>query len=240
MEKQFLEKCLAKGMSLEAIGEAVGKHPSTVAHWLKKLGLRANGAEKYASRGPLCLEQLRPLVDSGATLAEMAERLDRSPSTIRYWLSRYEIKLANPRGPRRRSGSKTATFECGRHGMTEFTLEGRGHYRCKRCRSAAVADRRRRIKRQLVKEAGGACALCGYRRWVGALQSTTSIPAARISRSAREGTLGHWLEAEPRSVSAFCSARTAMPRWRAGSLPCRWICGLRPAVPKDSRLHKFF
>jgi IS30 family transposase len=30
MDKQFLEDCLAKGMSLEAIGDQLGKHPSTV------------------------------------------------------------------------------------------------------------------------------------------------------------------------------------------------------------------
>lgn len=34
MKKQFLEECLAKGMSLETIGELSGKHPSTVRYWL--------------------------------------------------------------------------------------------------------------------------------------------------------------------------------------------------------------
>jgi hypothetical protein len=33
-----------------------------------------------------------------------------------------------------------------------------------------VARRRRTIKRQLVEEAGGACVVCGYSRWLGALQ----------------------------------------------------------------------
>lgn len=101
----------------------------------------------------------------------MAEALDRNPSTIRYWLRRYEIEARSRRGPRRcGDGSRFATFECDRHGVTEFVLEGRGYYRCKRCRSAAVSRRRRTIKRQLVEEAGGACVLCGYSRWRGALQ----------------------------------------------------------------------
>lgn len=172
MERQFLEDRLAKGMSLDAIGREVGKHPSTVGHWVKKHGLTPPGATRYAPKGALCPDRLKVLAASGATAVEIGRELDRSASTVRYWLRRHGIKLANGRGPRRRShgGAKTAVFRCKRHGTTEFVLEGRGHYRCKRCRSAAVSRRRRVIKQRLVAEAGGACALCGYNRWLGALQ----------------------------------------------------------------------
>jgi DNA-binding transcriptional ArsR family regulator len=172
MKRRFLEECLAKGMSLEAIGREVGKHPATVGYWLKKHGLIARGAEKYARRGAIGRDELSSLVKTGATVAEMAERLDRSSSTVRYWLKRYGLTILGRRGsrPRRGEGARFATFECRRHGTTEFILEGRGYYRCKRCRAAAVAKRRRTVKRQLVDEAGGACALCGYQRWIGALQ----------------------------------------------------------------------
>lgn len=172
MERRFLEECLARGMSLEAIGREVGRHPSTVGHWVRKHQLTPLGASRYAAKGALCPSRLRALAESGATAVEIGRELDRSPSTVRYWLRRHGIKLANGRGPRRRShdGAKTAIFACKRHGMTEFALEGRGHYRCKRCRSAAVSKRRRVVKRRLVEEAGGACVICGYSRWVGALQ----------------------------------------------------------------------
>ncbi len=105
-------------------------------------------------------------------MAEIARQLDRSVSTIQYWLRRYGIKTANSWGRRLRcaEGAKTAIFTCARHGRTEFVLEGRGYYRCKRCRSAAVAKRRRTVKQKLVAEAGGTCVLCGYSRWLGALQ----------------------------------------------------------------------
>jgi transposase len=65
MERRFLEECLAQGMSLEAIGEEVGKHPSTVGYWLKKYGLRAAGSRKRAMRKPLCQGELKSLVESG-------------------------------------------------------------------------------------------------------------------------------------------------------------------------------
>lgn len=167
-----MEERLAKGMSLEAIGREIGKHPSTVGYWLKKHGLVARGAAKYAQRGAIEKEQLNAIAEEGATVAEMAERLDRSTSTVRYWLRRYEIGTLNSCGPRKRcgGGSRFATFECRRHGVTEFVLEGRGYYRCKRCRADAVAKRRRVVKRRLIEDARGACVLCGYHRWPGALQ----------------------------------------------------------------------
>jgi len=60
--------------------------------------------------------------------------------------------------------------ECLRHGATTYVLEGRGYYRCQRCRSDQIARHRRRLKEMLVAEAGGACRLCGYDRFLGALE----------------------------------------------------------------------
>ena len=68
------------------------------------------------------------------------------------------------------AGLLTVTLACVHHGATEFYLEGRGYYRCKRCRSEAVTRRRRKVKRILAEEAGGACMLCGYSRCIGALE----------------------------------------------------------------------
>lgn len=189
MEREFLVECLAQGMSLEAIGERAGKHPSTVGYWIRKFGLTPNGARKYARRGPLCAGKLKSLADSGATLVEMAEQLDRSASTVRYWLARHGISASNRRGPRRRcsDGAKAAIFECRHHGWTEFVLEGQGHYRCKRCRSAAVVQRRRTIKQKLVEEAGGACVLCGYGRWAGALQFHHLDPSRKKFQISQRG-----------------------------------------------------
>lgn len=209
MKRRFLEDCLAKGMSLEAIGELVGRHPSTVSYWLKKHGLTAVGSEKHARRTPLCQDELRLLVNSGATLAEMAMRLDRSIASVRYWINRYQISVTNSCGPRPRysDGARVAFFECRHHGHTEFTLEGRGHYRCKRCRSRAVINRRRTIKEKLVGEAGGACALCGYGRWVGALQFHHLDPSRKefsISQRGHSRSLAR-SRAEARKCVLLCA-----------------------------------
>jgi hypothetical protein len=46
--------------------------------------------------------------------------------------------------------------------VTAFAIVGsEQRLRCKRCRSEAVAKRRKRVKQILVEESGGRCALCG-------------------------------------------------------------------------------
>jgi Homeodomain-like domain len=112
------------------------------------------------------------LVEKGATIAQIAEVVDRSKATVRHWLIRYGLKTRGGPGRRppevakaaKQAGLATVTMSCGRHGDTEFCLDGRGYYRCKKCRSAAVSRRRRKVKTILVDEARGCCCICGYRR----------------------------------------------------------------------------
>jgi transposase-like protein len=116
-------------------------------------------------------------VEQGKSIAEIAEELELAKTTVRHWLARYGLRTARTRGRARRApaaaareaGKLTTVLDCERHGSTEFILKGRGYYRCKRCRSEAVSEHRRKVKSILVDEAGGCCALCGYDRNVRAL-----------------------------------------------------------------------
>lgn len=169
MNKRFLEECLAQGMSLEAIGALTGRHPSTVGYWVKKHGLEANGRRAFAPKGPIPREELEALVEEGLSLRQIAARLDRSASAVRHWLKKHGLKTRRASG-REEPPRRKVTRVCRRHGETWFVLEGRGYYRCMRCRAEAVAKRRRTIKRKLVEEAGGRCLICGYDRCQQALQ----------------------------------------------------------------------
>jgi hypothetical protein len=110
------------------------------------------------------------LLATGLSLREIAYRLDRSLATIRHWMRRYELK-PNPRRKRGTDdGPRETVSRCKHHGETGFVREGRGYYRCKRCRIERVSRRRRQIKRKLVAEAGGKCSICGYDRCQQVLQ----------------------------------------------------------------------
>jgi hypothetical protein len=175
MDRVSLEGFLKQGLSLEQIGALVQRHPSTVSYWLRKHGLEPVHKRKHAARGGIEREILESLVASGASCREMAEHLGVSASTIRHWLVKHGLQTR--RGAARESRRSLtvgrhpiAEMQCHRHGLALFRLEGRGIYRCIRCRTENVSKRRRRVKAILVKEAGGRCALCGYDRFFGALQ----------------------------------------------------------------------
>ncbi len=61
---------------------------------------------------------------------------------------------------------KTTQKECPKHGLTDYTLEGRGYYRCKKCRVDSVTRRRRKVKQQLADAFGGCCKVCKYNRCI--------------------------------------------------------------------------
>jgi transposase-like protein len=166
MDRQQLKRYLDEGLSLRQIGKLADLDHSTVAYWVAKHGLTANGARR-ASHGGLDKESLERLIEDGATMREMADALEVSPSTIQYWLKKLGLRTKNGVGRRPGVEGRTlpvTTATCPRHGETPYVLQGHGGYRCKRCRTEAVARRRRRIKEVLVKEAGGRCLLCGYDR----------------------------------------------------------------------------
>ena len=177
MDKDSLEVLLAQGLSVERIAKRFGKDPSTISYWLKKYGLESPYAQKHAAKGGIERQCLEELVRAGLTIAEIAAAVGRSRGTVRHWLRVYNLRTARFRGDRttaarsaKDAGILSLTMLCRHHGETEFILEGRGYYRCKRCRAESVVRHRQKIKEILVSEAGGRCAVCGYSRNVKALQ----------------------------------------------------------------------
>ncbi len=174
MESAVLERYLREGLSLEKIGQLTGRDPSTVSYWLKRHGLAAVHRDRHAPKGGVDERTLASLVEAGLTTREIAGQLGFSQSTVRYWLRRHGLRTVRARRKEsagvRGVDAARRTMDCHRHGATEFWLDSRGIYRCLRCRSEAVARRRRRLKEILVSEAGGRCSLCGYDRYIGALQ----------------------------------------------------------------------
>jgi transposase-like protein len=155
---------------MEAIAREVGKSPSTVAYWVDKHGLVSAHAERHAARGPIAEEALRELVEQGLSVRQIAERLDRSPTAIRHWLRRHGLKTQPSDYAVRKENREAVIRECATHGWVVHVRDSAGYRRCSACRTERVLARRRRVKAQLVAEAGGACVLCGFDGYVGALQ----------------------------------------------------------------------
>ncbi len=123
------------------------------------------------------------LVEEGLTVRGIAERLETTHATVRYWMGKHEI--VTPRGrmwrDSRAAGEELAASRrglCPKHGEVRFVRRDTG-FRCERCRSEAVSERRRAVKRLLVAEAGGACRACGYDRCLAALHFRHLNPATK-------------------------------------------------------------
>jgi transposase-like protein len=182
MEHEWLAEQLEAGRSIESIAREVGRHPSTVSYWAKHHGLASSHAERHAARGGLSREDLEALVEVGMTIRQIARELDRSPTTIRHWLDRFEVRTHVAR-QLRRDGSTAAEVErdCPTHGWTTYRRIGsQTQYRCVKCVVAAVTHRRRVVTEILIGEFGGRCSVCGYDRNPRALVFHHLDPATKL------------------------------------------------------------
>lgn len=68
---------------------------------------------------------------------------------------------------------------CGKHGETLHYLDSSGRYRCMACRVEAVQRRRDKVKKMAVEYKGGKCAICGYNKYIGALEFHHLNPAEK-------------------------------------------------------------
>ena len=118
---------------------------------------------------------------------------------------------------------------CPVHGVAEFANYSRGRagfrWSCKRCIAEAVTRRHQKIRRTLIAEAGGACALCGYNRCV------VSLHFQHVDPSTKSFAM---TIAVGRSLAAF----------RAEARKCVLLCanchgeveaGVTPSPPPGSR-----
>jgi hypothetical protein len=201
MKKKFLEQCLADGLSLDEIGTLVDRCPTTVSYHLKKHGLTPVGQRKHRPVGHIDEAELKRMADEGATLRAMADRFRVGTTAIRTRLRRLGLETAWTKRlritrPARDSGITRLRLTCVSHGETWFFLRRDGGWRCNKCSGDAVARWRRRVKARLVKRAGGACAICGYDRWVGALHFHHLDPSAKLFALSRRGHTRAFAEAE--------------------------------------------
>lgn len=211
MDRARLEQYLKEGLSLAEVARRHGLDSSTVGKMAKRYGLEPPGRVVYAEK-PIDPEELRRLVESEATLRELAEYFGVTITTVRKHLRRHELRTARAgdRAERRAvrlSGPTRCSMVCRRHGEAPFQLEGRGYYRCTACRAEAVQRRRRKVKAILVAEAGGACAICAYDRCVRALHFHHRDPAAKAFGLGGHGYT-HGIEAlrlEARKCILLCS-----------------------------------
>jgi transposase len=208
MDRTSLEQLLGQGLSLAEIGRRFERHEATIAYWVQKYGLQANGRERHKPKGALDRERLAELVNVGLSTSQIADVVDRSPVTVRHWLREYGLRTQwSERRLASNEGRTKLRLRCSKHGLATFRLQARGGYRCAKCMSEAVSRRRRQVKRILVEEAGGGCVLCGYSRCISALSFHHIEPATKRFELSRRGVTRsiERARAEARKCTLLCA-----------------------------------
>lgn len=167
---------------------------------LRKYGLDAIGSERHSPKGSVDEPKLRTLVSEGASLREITKQLDLSLSTVRYWVGRLGLETERMQWRRqnreaRRLGLRRIYRRCAHHGHTAFYARPDGGFRCVRCNQEGVVEWRRNVKRRLIKNAGGACVLCGYHRFANALHFHHLDPQEKEFNLSRYGATRSFAEA---------------------------------------------
>lgn len=82
--------------------------------------------------------------------------------------------------------------ECKYHGQTNFTLENRGYFRCKKCRVEAVTKRRKLLKIKSLKYKGFKCEKCGYDKCSSSLVFHHLDPTKKDFGISSKGLIKSW------------------------------------------------
>ena len=104
----------ARACHWREIGRRFGSHESTVSYWARKHGLEACNAQRHAAKGGLEREELARLAAAGMSIAEIAQAVQRSKATVRYWLGHHGVKTAAQRGLQRRTRRRRRRPAAGR------------------------------------------------------------------------------------------------------------------------------
>lgn len=163
-----------RGLTTVQMGKEINLSKSQVKRQLQKLGLHT---QHWNPHTPINKEQLEEKVNRGLSSYAIAKEFNRSQTAIRYWLEKYNLKTNCIR-----MNSVTITPEgkfkvckqCGQN--LELTssnfyiqLNGKFHAWCKKCNNTITLNRQRKLKLDAIAYKGGKCELCGYNKYVGAM-----------------------------------------------------------------------
>jgi len=113
-------------------------------------------------------ELLKELVDKKLTTRQIAEELNKSQTTVVYWLKKFELKS------RSREKESRVCPRCDQEKKLDEFYQRRGKAGassyCKVCTNEQTTERSKAFKKRAVEYKGGCCEKCGYKKYIGALE----------------------------------------------------------------------
>ena len=117
-------------------------------------------------------DYLKLLIESGLSIRKISAQTKISYTTIRYWFKKYDLKTKylEPKVygkyrlcPRCETKCKTEDFY-NKNGILYASIY------CKQCATKQSMTRMKNFKIKCVEYKGGKCVVCGYKKYIGALE----------------------------------------------------------------------
>jgi hypothetical protein len=122
-------------------------------------------------------DTIKNLIDKGYSLNKISKELNKSLTTIRYWVKKYDLKSSHVQFKfleKKEIGKERLCPKCKKTlPSSEFYkrrgIENSSTY-CKLCTTDQTLNRMQKLKKQMVEYKGGSCVICGYNNYMGALE----------------------------------------------------------------------
>lgn len=119
---------------------------------------------------------LETLIEGGYSQYQISEHFKCSQSTVRYWLKKFDLKTTHKSFKEKKIEDYGEIKLCKKCNLTKKTNEfyskrgkkGGSSY-CIECSKKISNDRHTEFKNVLISYKGGCCELCGYNKYIGAL-----------------------------------------------------------------------
>lgn len=95
---------------------------------------------------------------------------------------------------------------CSKHGITLHRLYksgGKERWRCLKCQTEATQKRRDKVKVMSVAYKGGKCQVCGYDKYIGALEFHHVNPEGKDFGISSKGYTHSWIRLKKKSGNVF-------------------------------------
>jgi len=129
------------------------------------------------TKGRISKKQLLPLVKKGLGTREIGKRLDRGPTSIRYWLKVYSLKTSP--SYHTSLGNLPRRCACGETRVEMFY--GRKKTVCAKCHNTYTLRLGQEKKDKARELLGGKCAACGFNKYKSSLAIHHKNPAVKDS-----------------------------------------------------------
>lgn len=109
--------------------------------------------------------ELQVLTEKGMSLRQISKETGKGPTTIRYWLKKYDLKTK-----RGRRGKHPKDFEtprrckCGETDPAKFY--GNKKTVCAKCHNIYTLEKGRENRKKSVEYLGGECTCCGWNKFI--------------------------------------------------------------------------